>query len=116
MVSIQQIEQGAVKFIDNEIAPNIPTDIPNGQIKKIATVAGATYAVHNGLGKLTANPALTAIGAVDENGNVDAEGIAEMVKAQIPGNGFKATVPILGDLTFFVEDVDRLMTYITGKE
>ena len=41
MVNLTQIEQGAVKFIDNEIAPKIPTNIPNGQIKKIAAVAGA---------------------------------------------------------------------------
>lgn len=116
MVSIKQIEQGAVKFIDNEFAPKIPTNIPNGQIKKIAAVAGAAYAVHNGLGKLAAHPALATIGAVDENGNVDAEGIAEMVKAQISEKGFVLTVPILGDLTFFAEDVDRLMTYITGRE
>lgn len=116
MVSIQQIEQGAVRFIDNEIAPKIPTNIPNGQIKKIVAVAGAAYAVRNGLGKLATTPALTTIGAVDGSGNVDAEGIAEMVKAQIPKEGFKVTVPILGNLTFFTEDVDRLLIYITGKE
>ncbi len=116
MVSIQQIEQGAAKFIDNEIAPKIPTNIPNGQIKKIVAVAGAAYAVRNGLGKLSANPALTTIGAVDDSGNVDVEGIAEMIKTQIPKEGFKVTVPILGDLTFFTEDVDRLLTYITGRE
>lgn len=113
MSTIQQIEQGAVKFIDAEIAPKIPTNIPNGQIKKIAALAGAAYAVHNGLGKVLSNPALAAIGAVDGEGNVDVEGLAAAATAQIPEGGFKVTVPILGDLTFFKEDVDRLKTYIT---
>lgn len=113
MVNLTQIEQGAVKFIDNEIAPKIPTNIPNGQIKKIAAVAGAVYAVRNGLRKAASNPALTAIGAVDGEGNIDVEGLAEIAAAQIPEGGFKVTVPILGDLTFFREDVERLKTYIT---
>ena len=112
MVSIKQIEQGAVRYIDNEIAPKIPTNIPNGQIKKIAAVAGAAYAVKHGLEKVTAHPALAAIGAVNGDGEVDLDGIAEMVRAQIPKEGFKVTVPILGDLTFFTEDVERLVTYI----
>ena len=113
MVSIKQIEQGAVKYIDREIAPKIPTNIPNGQIKNIAAVAGAVYAVRHGLEKLAAHPALTTIGAVDGDGNIDVEGIAEMVRMQIPESGFKATVPILGDLTFFAEDVERLLACIT---
>lgn len=113
MVTIQQIEQGTVRFIDAEIAPKIPTNIPNGQIKKIAAVAGAVYAVRNGLRKAVSNPALAAIGAVDGEGNIDVEGLAEAASAQIPEGGFKVTVPILGDLTFFAEDVERLKTYIT---
>lgn len=112
MVTIQQIEQGAVKFIDAEIAPKIPTNIPNGQIKKIAAVAGAVYAVRNGLRKAVSNPALAAIGAVDGEGNIDVEGLAEIASSQIPDVGFKVTVPILGDLTFFREDVERLRAYI----
>ena len=113
MATISQIEQGAVSFIDQEIAPKIPTNIPNGQIKKIAAVAGAVYAVRKGLQKAVSNPALTAIGAVDGDGNVDVDGLSEIVSAQIPDSGFKITVPILGDLTFFREDVERLRAYIT---
>ena len=116
MVSIKQIEKGAVKYIDQEIAPKIPTNIPNGQIKKIAAVAGAVYAVRHGLEKLTAHPALVAIGAVNSEGEIDLEGISEMVREQIPENGFKVTVPILGDLTFFKEDVERLVAYITEEQ
>lgn len=112
MVTIAQIEQGAVKFIDAEIAPKIPTNIPNGQAKKIFALAGAVYAVRNGLRKAVSNPALMAIGAVDGEGNIDVEGLAEIAGAQIPDTGFKLTVPILGDLTFFREDVERLRGYI----
>lgn len=112
MATLAQIEQGAVKFIDQEVAPNIPTNIPNGQLKKIAALAGAAYAVHNGLQRAASNPALAAMGAVDEEGNIDVKGLAEAMTAQIPESGFKVTVPILGDLTFFREDVEQLRAYI----
>lgn len=112
MVSIEQIETGAVKYIDTEVAPKIPTNIPNGQIKKIAAVAGATYALKHGLWRLMTHPALTTIGAIDENGNIDIDGLSEGVMDQIPDQGFKVTVPILGDLTFFKEDVKKLVEYI----
>ena len=85
---------------------------PNGQLKKIAAVAGAVYAVKHGVEKLASNPALAVIGAVDGDGNVDVEGIVETFREQIPKKGFKVTVPILGDLTFFGEDLDKLRTYI----
>lgn len=112
MATITKIEQGAMKFIDKEIAPKIPTNIPNGQLKKIVALAGAAYAVRNGLRKAVSNPAFTAIGAVDGDGNIDVEGLAEIASAQIPESGFKVTVPILGDLTFFAEDLERLKAYI----
>lgn len=112
MATIQQIEQGAVKFLDREVAPNIPTNIPNGQIKKIAALAGAAYAVRNGLQRAVSSPALAAMGAVDTEGNIDVKGLADAMTAQVPESGFKVTVPILGELTFFREDVERLKTYI----
>lgn len=112
MSTLSQLEQGIVKFIDSEIAPKIPTNIPNGQIKKIAAVAGAVYAVRTSLGKMVSNPAFIAIGAVDEDGNIDVEGLSAVIASQIPKDGFKVTVPILGDLKFFVEDVEHLKSYI----
>lgn len=112
MATIKQIETGAVRYIDAELAPKIPTDIPNGPIKKIAAISGAVYAIRHGLQGLAANPTLSAIGAVASDGSVDVEGLAEIAKEQIPDKGFKLTVPILGDLTFYSEDVDKLLQYI----
>lgn len=116
MVTLEQIERGAARYLDSEIAPQIPTNIPNGQIKKIAIIAGATYALKHRLRDLLVNPLLTTMGVVDEEGNIDLEGFAEVFKEQIPDKGFKVTLPILGDPTFFDEDVDKLVSYITQEE
>lgn len=112
MATVAQIEAGAVKYIDAELAPKIPENVPNGQLKKIAAVAGAVYAIKNGLRNAVATPALSAIGAVDESGNIDVDGLVQAASAQIPEKGFRVTVPILGDLTFFVEDLEKLAEYI----
>lgn len=112
MVTVNQIEAGLAKYIDAEIAPNIPVNIPNGQIKKIAFLAGAAYAVRRGVRQYISHPVLLQLGAVDEAGNMDLDGVLEAARGVIPEEGFKAAVPILGDLTFFAEDVEKLAEYI----
>lgn len=114
MVSIEQIETGVAKYIDAELAPNIPTDTPNGPLKKLVAVSGAIYAVRNGLRNLAGNKTLSVMGAVDEKGNLDVDGLAEVVKEHIPAKGLKVSVPFLPDmaLTFHAADVDTLHKYI----
>lgn len=112
MATISQIETGAIKFLDNEIAPKIPVNVPNGQLKKVMFLAGAAYAVHSGVRQYANHPMLTQLGAVDQDGNFDVDGILEAARGAIPETGFKATVPVLGDLTFYKEDLERLVAYI----
>ena len=112
MVTINQIEAGAVKYIDAEIAPKIPVNVPNGQLKKVAFLAGAAYAVRKSVRQYAGHPMLSQLGAVDEKGNVDLDGLLEAARGAVPEDGFQVTAPILGDLTFFSEDLERLAAYI----
>ena len=115
MVTINQIEAGTVKYIDTEIAPKIPVNVPNGQLKKIVFLAGATYAIHKNIQQYIGHPMLTQLGAVDEAGNVDLDGILEAARSTVPDTGVKVNVPILGDLTFYAEDLERLAACIKGE-
>ena len=74
--------------------------------------SGAAYAVRKGVRQYANYPLLTQLGAVDEEGNVDLDGVLEAARGAVPEKGFKATVPILGDLTFYMEDLERLAKYI----
>lgn len=112
MVTIDQVEAGIIKYIDNEVAPKIPVNIPNGQLKKVVFLSGAAYVVRKGLRQYAGHPVLAQMGAVDQDGSVDVEGMLEAARSAIPETGFKATVPVLGDLTFYVEDLERLAAYI----
>ena len=112
MVTINQMEAGAAKYIDAEIAPRIPTNIPNGQLKKAVFLAGATYVIHKNIQQYAAHPMLAQLGAMDEDGNIDLDGILDAARNAVPDTGLKVNVPILGDLTFYTEDLERLAAYI----
>ena len=117
MVSMNQIETGVSRWLERELMPKLPTGGQYDGIKKAATVALALYAIKRGraaLDSLTQNSFLGTIGAVDREGNVDLEGFVEEIKKQVPENGLKVSVPMVGDMTFYRSDLDDLMRYIKG--
>lgn len=117
MVSMNQIEAGISRWLDKELMPKLPTGGQYDGIKKAATVALALYAIKRGraaLDSLTHNAFLGTIGAVDREGNVDLEGFVEEMKKQVPENGLKVSVPMVGDMTFYRTDLDDVMRYIKG--
>ena len=115
MVSMNQIEAGVSRWLDKELMPKLPTGGAYDGIKKTATVAIALYAIKRGraaLDSLTHNSFLATIGAVDHAGNIDIEGFAEEMKKQMPEEGLRVSVPMVGDMTFYRADLDDLMRYI----
>ena len=112
MTDFTQIEETKLPRKDGENAPKIPVNIPNGQIKKLAAVTGAVYAVRKNLRSMAQSPALKALGIVGDDGDVDVAGLTEVLEERIEDGGFTITAPILGDLKFFREDVERLKSYI----
>ena len=75
-------------------------------------MAGAAYAVHKNVQQYAAHPLLAQMGAVDESGDLDLDGLLASVKQAVPDTGVKIDVPILGSLTFYLEDFERLAAYI----
>lgn len=109
MVTISQLESGLTRFIDNEMVPKIPVDGANGAAKRLGFIVGLTYMVHKQVPTL-----LSTIGAADANGNVDFDGLAVMVKKNIPEGGLKVQIPMVGELIFFPGDIDKIKSYILG--
>ena len=109
MVSMQQVEHGLARFIDNELAPKIPVDGNNGPVKRVGFLVGVTYMLHKQLPVL-----LSTIGAVDQNGSVDIEGVVEVIRARIPDNGLRVQVPMVNELVFYPADIDQIKSYIMG--
>ena len=109
MVSMVQVENGLTRYIDNELAPKIPADGQNGGLKRIGFLVGLTYMVHKQMPTL-----LKTMGAVDQNGDVDMEGVMMAVKKFMPPDGLRVQVPVVNELIFYPGDVEQIKSYIMG--
>ena len=117
MVSLNQIERGAARYVDNEILPKIN----KGGLAKVAIGTAAGVLVQR-MGRLietyTDNPMLAALGVVDAEHNVDLDLLMPEIKKNFPDEGVRITVPNpltgaeLVAMTFKREDIDRLHQYI----
>lgn len=59
------------------------------------------------------NQLVKMLGIMDSEGNVDIDVLAEELKKNMPKEGVRVDVPIIGTLTFKENDVDKLYEYIT---
>lgn len=109
MVSVAQIEAGVARFIDNELAPKIPADGPNGGLKRFGLLVALSYNIKSKVPGL-----LQSMGAIDEGGNVDLDSVAELARHYMPENGLRVQVPVIDELVFYPADIDLLRRYITG--
>lgn len=117
MVSINQIEHGIGRWVDAELMPQLPTGGQNNNLKRLGVAAGAIYIIRKGraaLASLQDSAFLKSLGAFDENGDIDLEGIKDVLTEKIPETGIKVTVPILNEITFYKKDVASIYSYIMG--
>lgn len=117
MVSINQIEHGIGRWVDAELMPLIPTGGQYDNLKRIGVAAGAVYLIRKGKAALTSlqgSAFLKALGAIDENGTIDLDGIKEVLVEKIPETGLKVSVPIINEMTFYRKDIESIYSYIMG--
>lgn len=117
MVSINQIEHGIGRWVDAELMPLIPTGGQYDNMKRIGVAAGAVYLIRKGkaaLSSLQGNSLLKSLGTIDDNGDIDLDGIKEVLCEKIPESGVKITVPLLNEITFYKKDIEAIYSYIMG--
>lgn len=111
VVDINQIEMGIAKYLDAELLPQLPREGAKGfGIQVMATLAtkrmGALVRSYADL------PLLKTMGIVDANGGIDAPGLYEAAAKSMPDTGISVDVPVVGKLTFYKADLDKLYKYI----
>ena len=62
--------------------------------------------------KLRENPAVQMMGIMDADGNIDLDRLYNAARTQVDGKKIPLTIPVIGELRFDVNDVDRLYKYI----
>lgn len=113
MVTKEQFFNGVVKYIDKEVIPHLPTTGKWG-VGAFTVLLGKKY--DSMVSELVTNPAIKALGVVDEKGLIDVESLYEALKTSANKYGnIQLTFPIIGTLTFTEKDIDSLKTYIVGE-
>lgn len=112
MVTIDKIQQGIAAYLDSELMPNLPST----GLERILAGTAMSLAIRKS-GSIIAsykdNKAVQMLGLMDAEGNVDVDILAEELKRNIPKEGVKVDIPLIGGITFHKDDIDKLHEYIT---
>ena len=109
MVTIDQAMRGVAKFADNEIIPHLPTG------KGIGAGIALALIMDGGKSRILAlreYPVVQMMGVMDDEGNIDLDRLYNAARARVDGKKIPLTIPVIGELRFDVNDVDRLYKYI----
>lgn len=109
MVTIDQAMRGLAQYADNEIIPHLPTG------KGIGAGIALALIMDGGKSRILAlkdHPAVQMMGIMDAEGNIDLERLYNAARPKVDGQKVPLTIPIIGELRFDVNDVDRLYKYI----
>ena len=107
MVTIDQAMRGVAQYADNEIIPHLPTG------KGIGAGIALALIMDGGKSRILAlkdHPAVQMMGIMDAEGNL--ERLYNAARARVDGKKIPLTIPVIGELRFDVNDVDRLYKYI----
>lgn len=109
MVTIQQIQAGLCRYVDNEITSKIM-----GWQKWVIGAGAAAFAetLPARLREWQENPMTKSLGVIDAQGNVDIDKVRNYFYDQATKSNITVNVPTVGPITFGPNDVDRLAAYI----
>ena len=114
MATANQIKRGFGTYIANEIMPNIP----GGTLKKVAVGTFLDLFLDGIEGSINGGNTMlfSLLGIKDDSGNIDVHKIAEKIKANVPDEGTKIDINILGfklgDMVLHKRDIDDIVRHI----
>ena len=111
MVSIEAVERGLARYVDEELLPSMPRD----GIKGFAVGAAATLLVRRGgniLREYAKHDLIRQLGIVSPDGSVDIEVLRDAAKSNIPPTGLAVDLPMGILIRVNAADVDTLYNMI----
>ena len=109
MITIDQAMRGVARFIDTEILPHLPTG------KGIGAGIAVALIMDGGKERILAlreNPVVQMMGVMDEQGNAHLDRLYSAARPKLDGQNLPVTLPLIGELRFDVNDLDKLYKYI----
>ena len=113
MVSIDCVERGLARYIDEAFLPAVTKD----NLKGFAVGAAATLFIKRGghvLRELIKNPLLQQMGVVSPDGSVDLDLLREIALANVPPTGMIANAPM--GITIRISPADVTAIYESIKK
>ena len=112
-MNFDRVVNGIMKYMDREIFANM-----NDWQEMLARIAVARLLGNTEQLKVSimSNPFVRTFAIVDENGNVDVDGLHRDIKEQVRAKGkLEFTIPMFGTFRFTEADIDRLYSTIKGE-
>lgn len=107
-VTIDQAMRGAMRYADNEVIPHLPGGKGIGAGIMLALIMEGS---REKVLALRENPAVRLMRIMDEQGNIDIDRLYSAARPKFE-NKLSVSVPLIGDLKFDQNDVDKLYKYI----
>ena len=104
-VTIDQAMRGAMRYADNEVIPHLPGGKGIGAGIMLALIMEGS---REKILALRENPAVKMMQIFDDTGNIDLDNAARPRFE----NKLTVSVPLLGDMRFDQNDIDKLYRYI----
>lgn len=113
MVTLEQVKKGAETFCAREIEKKLPLS----KAFLFGTVAGVALAKFDAIADwLKSKPLVAQLGIINEDGEIDDETLFAAMRSQAERGNASFDVPIIGNITFSGEDVDKLHQCIRGAK
>ena len=112
-MNFDRVLNGIMKYMDREIFSSM-NDLQEVVARiTVSRIIGNSEQLKN---TIMSNPYLRTFAIIDENGNVDVDGLYRDIKEQIRAKGkLELSLPMFGTYRFTESDVDRLYSCIRGE-
>lgn len=115
MVKIESVKRGMASFLDSELMPKIPNTDPLKKFGAGVVIALAISGMDNVVKNLSQHR-LVSMAGLSDGENVDLDALTNAISKNIPQEGVKMNLPMLGVITLDPEDVDKLTKRIMQAE
>lgn len=107
-VTIDQAMRGAMRYADNEVIPHLPGGKGIGAGIMLALIMEGS---REKVLAMREHPAVKLMQIMDEQGNIDLDRLYNAARPKFE-NKLSVSVPLIGELKFDQNDVDKLYKYI----
>lgn len=110
LVTMNQVKNGLVKYIDNDVLPHLTG------IKRIGLGVYTALAANNVVAlmeKYREHPAVSVLDVIDEQGNVDVDKLYQALSPMLSsGEKVSIDIPLIGEMKVDRTDLEKLYNYV----